>query len=35
MVFSAITPISVNFVKIHETGISSSKIIKKFLGNEF
>ena len=34
MVSSNIIPINVNFVTIHETGSSSSKIIKKFPGKE-
>ena len=35
MVSSNIIPINVNFVTIHETGSSSPKIVKKFLGKEF
>ena len=34
MVSFNITPTNVNFVTIHETGSSSFKIIKKFLGKE-
>ena len=34
MVSSNIIPININFVTIYETGSSSSKIIKKFLGKK-
>ena len=34
MVSSNIIPININFVTIYETGSSSSKIIKKFLGEK-
>ena len=35
MVSSNIIPINVNFITIHETGNSSSKIIKKFLDKKY